>query len=79
MKYRTGDDEESGRLKLGTHAFAGDESASDSMAGGFSRAIRSARGFGRLILTTGKQSMPGGGGYDSGGGGRGRGPRGPIP
>ena len=77
MKPRTGDDEESGKLKLGTHAFS-DDTTGEGVAGGFSKALGRMRSFGRLVLSeaSARQSLPAGGSYHAG---RGRGPRGPIP
>jgi hypothetical protein len=77
MKRLTGDDEDGGRLKLGSHAFS-DEGGSEGTTGGHSRAVKGTRSFGRLILSeaSARQSVPSGGSYHAG---RGRGPRGPIP
>jgi hypothetical protein len=78
MKRLTGDDEEGGKLKLGAHAFS-DETGGDSVAGGYSRAIRGMRSFGRLILVNASSRQSASGPVDYHAGRGVRGPRGPIP
>lgn len=54
MKARTGDDVESGALKLGTHAFSDSGGGGSNRIGGYSRAL-SAIGGGFAAAVAGRQ------------------------